>query len=61
MSGGEVAELLRELDSKLDAILNRLKALEMHIIEVEEAEPEDVEAYREAVREHRMGLTKRLE
>ncbi len=61
MSQSEVMELLRELDSKLDVILNRLKALEMHIIEVEEADPGDVEAYHEALREHREGLTERLD
>ena len=54
-------ELLRELDSKLDVILNRLKALERHIIMVEEAEPEDREAYHEALREYREGLTERLD
>jgi len=61
MSRGEVVELLRELDSKLDVILNRLKALERHIIMVEEAEPEDREAYHEALREYREGLTERLD
>ena len=58
MSSGEVIKVLREVNSKLDTILNRLMALENCILEVEEPEPEDIEAYIEAEREFKEGKLK---
>jgi len=58
MSSSEVIEVLREVNSKLDAILARLRALEGGILKVEEPEPEDVEAYLEAEREFKEGTLK---
>ena len=58
MSSTEVAEILREVNTKLDAILDRLKALEGRILKVEEPEPDDVEAYLEAEREFKEGTLK---
>ena len=51
----EILEALREISSKLDAVVARLEALEGKVVGVEEPEPEDVEAYREAERELREG------
>ena len=45
---------------KLDAVMARLTALENRIVEVEEAEPEDVEAYMEAEEEIKEGKIKPL-
>ncbi len=47
----QVLQILREVNEKLDAVMARLTALENRIIEVEEPEPEDVEAYMEAERD----------
>lgn len=44
---------LKEINSKLDALIARLEALEEKVVAAEE--PEDVEAYREAERELREG------
>ena len=51
----EILEALREISSKLDAVIARLEALEERVVGVEEPEPEDVEAYYEAERELREG------
>ena len=51
----EILEALREISSKLDAVVARLEALEERVIGAEEPEPEDVEAYHEAERELREG------
>lgn len=51
----EILETLKEISSKLDAVVARLEALEEKVVGVEEPEPEDVEAYREAERERREG------
>ena len=53
MSSAEVVEMLHEVNTKLDAILARLRALEGRILKVEEPEPEDVEAYLESEKELR--------
>lgn len=58
MSSAEVMEVLRQVNTKLDAILARLRALEARILKVEEPEPEDVDAYREAERELKEGALK---
>ena len=51
----EILEALREISSKLDAVVARLEALEERVIGAEEPEPGDVEAYHEAERELREG------
>ncbi|RLE94679.1 MAG: hypothetical protein DRJ55_02640 [Thermoprotei archaeon] len=51
----EILEALKEINSKLDALVARLEALEEKVVGAEEPEPEDVEAYREAERELREG------
>ncbi|RLF14214.1 MAG: hypothetical protein DRN06_07390 [Thermoprotei archaeon] len=51
----EILDALREISSKLDAIVARLEALEERVVGVEEPEPEDVEAYHEAERELEEG------
>ena len=51
----EILEALREISSKLDAVIARLEALEERVVGVEGPEPEDVEAYYEAERELRKG------
>ncbi len=48
-------EALKDISSKLDAIITKLDALEERVIGIEEPEPEDVEAYHEAERELREG------
>jgi len=53
--GREVLEVLREISSKLDAVIARLEALEGRVVGVEEPELEDVEAYHEAEKELREG------
>jgi len=58
MSAAEMMEALREVKSKLDAILARLWSLEGRILKMEEPEPEDVEAYLEAEKELREGALK---
>ena len=56
----QVLQILREVNEKLNAVMARLTALENRIVEAEEAEPEDVEAYMEAEREIREGKIKPL-
>jgi len=56
----QILQILREVNEKLDAVVARLMALENRIVEVEEPEPEDVEAYMEAEREIREGKIKPL-
>ncbi|RLE96538.1 MAG: hypothetical protein DRJ63_10430 [Thermoprotei archaeon] len=51
----EVLEILKEINSKLDTVVAKLEVLEEKVIEVEEPEPEDVEAYYEAEKELREG------
>lgn len=51
----EILEALKDISSKLDAIITKLDALEERVIGIEEPEPEDVEAYHEAERELREG------
>ena len=46
---------LKEINSKLDALIARLEALEEKVVAAEKPEPEDVEAYHEAERELREG------
>ena len=46
---------LKEINSKLDALIARLEVLEEKVVGAEEPEPEDLEAYREAERELREG------
>ena len=58
MSSAEVMEVLHQLNTKLDAILVRLRALEGRMLEIEEPEPEDVDAYAEAERELEKGELK---
>ena len=51
----EILEALKEINSKLDALIARLEVLEEKVVGAEEPEPEDVEAYHEAERELREG------
>jgi len=56
----QVLQILREVNEKLDAVMARLTALENRIVEVEEAEPGDVEAYMEAEEEIKEGKIRPL-
>ena len=60
MSSRDVIRVLDEVNSKLDTILIRLRALEERILDVEEPEPGDVEAYAEAERELEKGKLERF-
>ncbi len=44
----KILESLKEIHTKLDAIIAKIVTLEEKIIETEEPEPEDVKAYHEA-------------
>jgi hypothetical protein len=58
MSSADVIEALRQVNIKLDVILARLGALEGRMLETEEPEPGDVEAYAEAEGELERGELK---
>jgi len=55
VSEREILEVLREISSKLDAVVARLEALEERVIGAGEPKPRDVEAYLEAEREREGG------
>lgn len=47
----DILEILKEINSKLDVLVAKLETMEKKVVEVEEPEPEDVEAYYEAEKE----------
>ena len=51
----EILEALKEINSKLDALIARLETLEDKVVAAEKPEPEDIEAYHEAEKELREG------
>jgi hypothetical protein len=58
MSSGEVLQILKEVNTKLDLILSKIEVLEEKVIETEEPELEDIEAYEESEKELREGKLK---
>jgi len=60
MSSRDVIRVLDEVNSKLDTVLDRLRALEECILDVEAPEPGDVEAYVEAEKELEEGKLERF-
>ncbi len=55
MSSSEVLQILKEVNTKLDLILTKIEVLEEKVIETEEPELKDVEAYEESEKELREG------
>ncbi|MGB9760311.1 MAG: hypothetical protein ACP5M7_10510 [Thermoproteota archaeon] len=55
MSSSEVLQILKEVNTKLDLILTKIEVLEEKVIETEEPELEDIEAYEESEKELREG------